>query len=142
MARSYYRAVNDGSAISVAILGPLVVASDTEPVPLPSRIERALVASLAARGGGSVPAERLAADVWGDDLVDGWRQNLTVTVSRLRNRLANRLGPDGRAVVVTVADGYQLAIRPDQFDAVRFERLSARAGPCSVEDRRTKPAAP
>lgn len=125
MARSYYRAVNDGSAISVAILGPLVVASDGEPVPLPSRIERALVASLAVRAGVAVPAERLATEVWGDDLADGWRQNLTVTVSRLRNRLARRLGPDGRTLIETVADGYRLAIRPDRFDAVRFERLAA-----------------
>ncbi len=107
----------------MAVLGPLEIAFDDTAVALPSRVERAVVAALAVRVGRPVAREAIAADVWGEDLAPGWRQNLSVTVSRLRRRLGATAGDQGRTLVRTVPDGYELALEPDRVDAVRFERL-------------------
>lgn len=107
----------------MGILGPLEISFEGTLIPLPSRAERAVVASLAVRVGRPVAWEPLATDVWGDTLASGWRRNLSVTVSRLRRRLEGAAGDAGRVLILTVADGYQMDVHPDQVDAARFERL-------------------
>lgn len=137
--------MTDWSALTVAILGPLQVANGDTPVRLPGRTERALVVALAARAGRAAGADQLTVDVWGDSSADGHGQNLVVTVSRMRQRLAAALGPEARGLIETVPGGYRLAVDPDQVDAARFaglvvegRRLLADGAVASARDRVTE----
>ena len=109
--------------VDLGVLGPLVLHVHGAPVALPARAERTLLAALALRRGRPVPADRLAEDVWGDDLPATWRKGVQVGVSRLRRRLADT-HPDAAGLVVTAADGYALSLDPDGIDAVRLERAA------------------
>lgn len=112
----------EGPDVEIRVLGPLEVEVDGARVALPSKVERSVLVALALRGGESVTAATLAADVWGDDPPASWRKGVHVRVSRLRRRLE---GPTiaGTDVVATTDDGYRLAVPGDRVDAVRFERL-------------------
>ena len=77
---------------------------------------RTLLAHLVLELDHRVPADRLIDAVWGDHAPEAARNSLQTYVSHLRRVL----GPDrleGRAA------GYALHGRPDEVDAVRFERL-------------------
>lgn len=112
-----------GLPVDLGVLGPLALRVHDAPVPLPARTERALLAALALRRGRPVTADRLAEDVWGEELPSTWRKGLQVAVSRLRRRLVDA-HPDAAGLVVTTADGYALALGPDDLDAARLERAA------------------
>ncbi|GAA2166086.1 ATP-binding protein [Actinomadura napierensis] len=82
-----------------------------EDVPLGGPARRALLALLLVRPGEAVPADRLA---------EGGTAGhaLHSQVSRLRAAL----GPD--AAIERTGGGYRIAVRPDDVDAGRFERLA------------------
>lgn len=109
--------------VDLAVLGPLELRVGDAAVALPARTERALLAALALRRGRPVPADRLAGDVWGDDLPSTWRKGVQVGVSRLRRRLADA-HPDGAGLVVTTADGYAVTVGADSLDAARLEQAA------------------
>lgn len=95
------------------VLGPLrLLGPDRGPVPLASAAQRRLMSLLVARAGTVVTADALGAHL---GLSPG---ALRTAVSRLRRVV-------GFDVLVTAPPGYQLV--SDEVDAIRFERLVARA---------------
>ncbi|MEU7157866.1 BTAD domain-containing putative transcriptional regulator [Streptomyces chrestomyceticus] len=93
---------------------------DGTEVPVKGARLRALLAALAAGGGRPVPADRLIAQVWGEDAeppADA-PAALQALVGRLRRAL-------GGTAVTSSPGGYGLAAGPDSIDLFRFERLTA-----------------
>jgi predicted ATPase/DNA-binding SARP family transcriptional activator len=81
---------------------------------------RGLLIALALEPGHTVPKATLIDWIWGEHPPSEAANALQRLVSRLRKAL-----PDG--VVESQPDGYRLRVAPDAVDAVRFERLFARA---------------
>ncbi|MBB4911288.1 BTAD domain-containing putative transcriptional regulator [Actinophytocola algeriensis] len=103
------------------LLGPLAVWTDHgEPVTVPGRKVRALLANLLVNAGRPVSADRLVDDLWGAAAPADPTAALHVRVSQLRRALANA-EPGGRELVVSQAPGYTL--RTDALDATRFAAL-------------------
>ncbi|HEX2317092.1 MAG TPA: BTAD domain-containing putative transcriptional regulator [Thermomonospora sp.] len=101
------------------VLGPLTVhAADGQPIRIPERKVRALLADLLVHEGGSVSADRLIEDLWETARPRDPARALQIKVSRLRSAL-----PDGRAVVVYGPAGYRLSLDADAVDAGRFQSL-------------------
>ena len=105
------------------MLGPLEAVDDQgRVVELGGTRERALLAVLLLAPDAVVPAPRLAGELWGERIPEGWPHALRVHVSRLRRAL-REAGGDG--LLVTRAPGYLLAAGPDDVDARRFCGLLA-----------------
>ncbi|MFI9559708.1 AfsR/SARP family transcriptional regulator [Nonomuraea endophytica] len=101
------------------VLGPLSVwADDGEPVRVPELKVRALLADLLVHEGRPVPADRLADDLWGEDLPGNPANTLQTKVSQLRRVV-------GRDLVQYEPAGYVL--RAHDVDALAFARLLTRA---------------
>ncbi|HEX6657156.1 MAG TPA: BTAD domain-containing putative transcriptional regulator, partial [Ilumatobacter sp.] len=110
------------------VLGPLRVAEDGAELPIGSRTQRLVLASLLARLDEVVSVSALVDAVWGDDPPPSALNTLRSQVSRLRRLVGDR--------VAAAHEGY--ALRPedhDVVDAVQFERALRRmrsdAGPTS-----------
>lgn len=102
------------------ILGQLEAVDNGQPVALGSPQQRALLARLLISANEVVTADRLIEDIWRGEPPDTARHTLHVYISRLRKAIdpdRTRLRHQGR--------GYRLAVAPDEFDAMRFERLAA-----------------
>ena len=108
-------------AVRYGILGPLAVTADFGALRIGSHLQRLLLAVLLVEANRSVPADRLAYELWGDRLPRDPAGALRTQVSRLRKIL-----PPGTPLV-TVEAGYRLLVGPDQLDATRFEHLFAAA---------------
>ena len=114
--------------MELAILGPLEVRLDGQPVPLRRGRPRVLLVSLVLRVGRVVPTEVLIDEVWGDQRLTNATNTLQVQVSYLRRALGLATTGDPPALR-TAAGGYQLDVEPDSVDSHRFERLvTAAAG--------------
>ncbi|MGH3679198.1 MAG: AfsR/SARP family transcriptional regulator, partial [Natronosporangium sp.] len=109
------------------VLGPLAVWTDRdEPVPVPGRKVRALLADLLVHEGSPVSADRLVQDLWGEAAPADPTAALHVRVSQLRRALAGA-EPGGRDLVGSQPPGYALRAGPDAVDSVRFTTLVGRA---------------
>ncbi len=95
-----------------------------EPVAVPGRKVRALLADLLVNHGHPVGVDRLVEDVWGDAPPGDPTAAVHVRVSQLRRALAGA-EPGGRELVASQAPGYVL--RTTDVDAVRFADLVAAA---------------
>ncbi|MDQ3790939.1 MAG: AfsR/SARP family transcriptional regulator, partial [Actinomycetota bacterium] len=116
------------------LLGPLAVWTDHgEPVTVPGRKVRALLANLLVNAGRPVSVDRLVDDLWGTGAPADPTAALHVRVSQLRRALANA-EPGGRELVVSQAPGY--ALLTDAVDTVRFSALVERAG--TTDDARAR----
>ncbi|MBF9128290.1 winged helix-turn-helix domain-containing protein [Plantactinospora sp. S1510] len=105
------------------VLGPLAVWTDRgEPVVIPGRKVRALLADLLVHEGRPVSADRLVEDLWGRSAPADPTAALHVRVSQLRRALAGA-EPGGRELVVSQAPGYALRVDPDTMDALRLATL-------------------
>lgn len=105
------------------VLGPLEAVDDEgRPAELAGTRERALLAVLLLAPEAVVPAPRLADELWGERMPEGWPHALRVHVSRLRRAL-RAAGGDG--LLVTRAPGYLLSVDPAAVDARRFCTLLA-----------------
>ena len=102
------------------ILGPLTVTSGGREVTPRGARERLLLGELLLDAGRVVPADLLIDRLWHDRLPANPTNALQALITRLRRSL-------GTDVVHTRDPGYLLAIEPEQLDAARFERLTARA---------------
>ncbi|HEX6360515.1 BTAD domain-containing putative transcriptional regulator [Actinophytocola sp.] len=103
------------------VLGPLAVWTDHgEPVAVPGRKVRALLADLIVHEGRAVSVDRLVEDLWGDTPPADPTAALHVRVSQLRRALA-----EGRDLVVSQPPGY--ALGTDDVDTTRFAALVERA---------------
>jgi DNA-binding SARP family transcriptional activator len=93
------------------VLGPLAVWTDhDEPVTIPGRKVRALLADLLVHEGRPVSVDRLVEDLWGEAAPADPTAALHVRVSQLRRALAGA-EPDGRELVVSQAPGVRAAGR-------------------------------
>ncbi|MEU4700714.1 AfsR/SARP family transcriptional regulator [Nonomuraea dietziae] len=113
-----------GRGVAVALLGPLEVRRDDVQIRLTAGRLRTLLATLAISAGDTVPVERLALALWGEELPLNARRGVQTYVARLRRAL-------GRDVIRTLSDGYLLDVDPDRIDVLRFRRLLAEAGRAS-----------
>ncbi|HEY5876175.1 MAG TPA: BTAD domain-containing putative transcriptional regulator, partial [Ilumatobacteraceae bacterium] len=114
--------------MQVRVLGPIDVASAAgNRVPVPGSKLRGLIAILALEAGSTVPTQRLIDALWGDQLVQG-QNALQVLVSKLRRAMAEAGETAG---IVTQPSGYQLDVKRDEVDALRFEALLADAASMS-----------
>ena len=118
------------------VLGPLAVWTDAgEPVPVPGRKVRALLADLLVHEGRPVSVDRLVADLWGEAAPADPGAAIHVRVAQLRRALAGAEA-GGRDLVVSQAPGYALRAEPDAVDAARFASLAGQAR--SAADARTR----
>ncbi|MEU8277643.1 BTAD domain-containing putative transcriptional regulator [Microbispora bryophytorum] len=106
-----------GVGMSFAVLGPLDVRRDGQPVEVGGRRLRALLTLLLLDAGRTVSTEALVAGVWDDRPPSGVGNALQALVSRLRATV-------DRGLVVGGPSGYRLAVSPDQVDLHRFVRLA------------------
>src|SRR5215469_12453971 len=103
------------------MLGPLEVRTDDGYLAdVPGARLRGLLIALALKPDRVVQKASLVDWIWGENPPADAANALQRLVSRLRKAL-----PDG--VVDGQTDGYRLRIAPDSVDAVRFERLVAKA---------------
>jgi DNA-binding SARP family transcriptional activator len=109
--------------VEFGLLGPLEVRGDEEPLRLPARKQRALLALLLLHANRVVGRERLIDQLWGEDPPETAVKALQVYVSQLRKLL-----PAG--MLMTRPPGYVLEVEPEAVDLLRFERLVAEAREC------------
>ncbi len=103
------------------MLGPFEVRTDDSVLAdVPGARLRALLIALALEPGHAVPRATLIDWIWGERPPADAANALQRLVSRLRKAL-----PEG--TIEGQTDGYRLTVAPDAVDAVRFERLVARA---------------
>ena len=98
------------------MLGELQVVDDEVDVLIRGTKQRTLLLLLLVRAGETVQAERLADELWGDDVPAGGANALQALVSKLRRAL----GPLSDALA-TSGGGYRLDVVDDEIDARRFE---------------------
>src|ERR671914_2583221 len=109
------------------VLGPVGVWTDGgEPVTIPGRKVRALLADLLVYEGHPVPVDRLVDDLWGEAAPANPAAVLQVRVSQLRRAL-DEAEPGARKLVVSRAPGYLLHAPPGAVDAGRFAELTGEA---------------
>src|ERR1700750_211958 len=107
--------------VQIGILGPFEVRTDDGAVAdLPGARLRVLLIALALEPGRVVSKATLIDWIWGEQPPADTANALQRLVSRLRKAL-----PAG--VIESQPGGYRLTADPDAVDAVRFERLVARA---------------
>jgi predicted ATPase/DNA-binding SARP family transcriptional activator len=99
------------------ILGPLEVRGGERPVAVRGIKLRGLLAVLLLHANEAVSAERLALALWGDEAPSAASKTVQVHVWRLRKALADP------TLIMTTPAGYCLRVRPDELDAIQFERL-------------------
>lgn len=103
----------------VGLLGPSVLFRD-EPVEVPARLDRAVLAHLVLAEGRAIPVDMLIEAVWGQHPPRQARNALQVKISRLRSQL----GEHSRTLVHTQGT-YRLQLAPEQVDSGLFS-LSVR----------------
>jgi DNA-binding SARP family transcriptional activator len=114
--------------VRIDVLGPLRVTDGTRAVEISRPKERALLAALVVEAGSVVSIDRLVTHLWGDEPPPAAIGSLHAYISNLRRLLEPDRPPRAASrVLVSRAPGYLLAVEPTDIDAVRFERLTARA---------------
>lgn len=107
------------------VLGPVTVWTDAgEPVAVPERKVRTLLAALLVEPGRPVSAARLIDHLWGGELPTHPTRSLQAKVSQLR-RVLDDAEPGARTLLESRAPGY--ALRADDLDAAHFDALLRRA---------------
>lgn len=114
--------------LTVALLGPLRVVYEGQPVPLTTPRLRTVIAVLALSAGAAVPAHRVARAVWRENLPGNARRSVQTYVSRLRVMF-------GRELIDTTAAGYTLRAARDDIDALRFMQLVDAAVVADTDER-------
>ncbi len=109
--------------MKLRVLGSTSVIFADEPVALPARKPRSILAALAMTPGATVSADRLVDLVWGDEPPVGAHGTLHAYLSGLRRVLEPDLAPRARpTVLVTTDHGYRLNVDPVDIDAAVFAR--------------------
>ncbi|HEX8025893.1 MAG TPA: BTAD domain-containing putative transcriptional regulator, partial [Candidatus Limnocylindrales bacterium] len=109
--------------LRLRLLGPFAVELGAETVAVGGAVRRRLLAILVLERNRTVPADRLAELLWGDDAPQTAANTLQVHVAALRRTLAgpgagSTAGPDR---LRTEAGGYRLVTRPDEVDVDAFD---------------------
>jgi DNA-binding SARP family transcriptional activator len=132
--RAFRRAaerVRNAGHVEFRVLGPLEVVDGGQPVDLPRRKHRALLAALLLHAGEPVSSDRLIEELWGERPPRTARDALQNYVSLVRKAL-------GADVLVTRSGSYLLDVSPEQIDAALFERLTAEARATEAADARVE----
>jgi DNA-binding SARP family transcriptional activator/tetratricopeptide (TPR) repeat protein len=109
-----------GAVVKYGVLGPLRACSDGgSEVPIRSRLERAVLATLLVRTGQVVTVGQLVETLWGERPPSSYASNLQTYVSRLRERIGAR--------IAHVNGGYRLTVVEDDLDLAQFRSDIARA---------------
>ncbi len=95
--------------MDLRLLGPVEVRLDDRLVELGPRKQRAVLAMLALHAGRTVPADRLAEGLWGDEPPPSAPKMFQLDVSHLRRLLE---GEDAR--IVTRGRGHELQLSNEQ----------------------------
>lgn len=106
--------------VDFTVLGPLSLQTATGPRPVVGHRQRALLASLLARAGRTVPHDDLIDALWPDSPPRTAAHTLHTHVSRLRRTYGLPVSADD--------GGYRLEATAISTDAARFEDLLRRAG--------------
>jgi DNA-binding SARP family transcriptional activator len=106
------------------VLGPLQVATNGTHLPLGGAKQRAVLALLLLHANEVVPLDRLIDDLWGESPPESAANIVQGYVSHLRKTLEPGRGRGEHELLVSRPPGYMLRIGPEQYDAVRFLRLS------------------
>lgn len=101
----------------VGVLGPVTVDGDGTTL---SPRDRVVLAALVASGDSPASADGLTDALWGVGPPASARKIVQGCVARLRRAL-------GHAAIVTVPEGYRLAVAADDVDARRFDRMVRRS---------------
>ena len=117
------------SSVEVQLLGPLEVEVSGDPIQLPRKKQRALLALLALRPGEAVSIDRLVEDLWGHEAPKAAVGSLQNLVSQLRKAL-------GADVLLTRPSGYALDVAPEGVDLHRFQQLVEEAMQSGAADLR------
>jgi len=108
-------------------------------VELAGRLQRTLLATLAVRAGHVVSAERLIAELWGEQPPANAANALQAHVRRLRRVVEAACGEPDR--ILTRPPGYLLALRPGETDAAAFvSRAGAARAVAATDPARAIPA--
>ncbi|GAB3655273.1 AfsR/SARP family transcriptional regulator [Glycomyces tarimensis] len=107
--------------VDFRVLGPLEVSIGDVPGPQPSPLRRRLLAALLARAGRQLTVDQLIEVAWAGSPPPSAAASIQVHLHRLRRNI----GDAGH--IVRGAAGYQITVTPDEFDAMRFTELTARA---------------
>jgi predicted ATPase/DNA-binding SARP family transcriptional activator len=112
--------------LAFALLGPLRVFRDGQPMVLGGARQRAVLARLLVDPDRVVPVSALAEAVWREAVPRGYATTLQTYVFHLREVLEpDRVRGTTAQVLVTESGGYRLVARNGQIDAARFEELVA-----------------
>jgi DNA-binding SARP family transcriptional activator len=106
--------------VEFGVLGPLVASVGGRAIELTGAKERCLLAFLLLHANETVSVDRLIDALWPDDPPPTARNTLQAHVSRLRKVIGARR-------LATFANGYSLAVRPEELDLFRFRELVAQA---------------
>jgi DNA-binding SARP family transcriptional activator len=112
------------------LLGPLVVRSGPDSVPVQRGNQRAVLAALLLSANRAVMVAELAELLWGFDQPP----SAHVTVQNYVKRLRHALGPADRARISTQPGGYLIQVADTELDVMRFESLLAGAQSASRAD--------
>ena len=115
------------------LLGPMEIAVDGTPVPLPGTAERALLAQLLLSPGRTIPATMLIDRLWAESTLPVDPMNaLQIRVSKLRRSLKANGAPD---LVTREGVGYRANVDPAAVDAIDFaHRVRAARSATSGDD--------
>ena len=114
-------------SVHYTAFGEMAVSVGGARQPLTRRRERGVLSVLLAAHGAPVAAERLLAEVWGDDAPGQTLGSLQVAVSRLRTQLEPERAARKGSRLVSTAAGYSLVAEVDDVDVWRFEALAESA---------------
>ncbi|MEU9045652.1 MULTISPECIES: BTAD domain-containing putative transcriptional regulator [unclassified Kitasatospora] len=124
--------------MTFGVLGPLTVAVDSEPQPLPrATVLRGLLGALLLAEGEWLPVGRLLELVWAEQADRIGRGSVHTGMSRLRTWLG-RFG-DEAVALESDAQGYRLVTGPGAVDLGRFRGLAADGDPAAAIDLRRGP---
>ena len=118
------------------VLGPLMVEVDGVRHTVPQRRERLILSLLLAAHGAPVSADRLVAEVWGDEAPPRALASLQVAVSRLRGVLEpDRTARAAARRLVSTAGGYAVHAPVASVDAWEFAERAETALAATGSDR-------
>ena len=114
------------------VLGPLEAFDGDRRLDLGAPRQRATLAVLLLHANEIVPTDRLAEELWPNELPRTAAKAIQVYVSNLRKAFGA-----ARDALETRGSGYLLKVRPGELDLLEFERLLARAAREEPADRAT-----
>jgi DNA-binding SARP family transcriptional activator len=110
------------------VLGPLEVHLGSRLVSIGGPKQRTVLATLLLESGRVVPAERIAACIWGEELPERWQSTLQVYVYNLRRALrGDEIGEPDDGVLKGRRPGYLVEADPTTLDLLQLEQLTEEA---------------